>query len=81
MVPYNAPAMRNFNEVSRDPYLYGQFNHFVPSDTQTVYPAVEQSTVVNQWPYVINKQTGGEESRVGTIMNSSQWIEQSRWSE
>jgi hypothetical protein len=64
MVSQYAPTDRTLDDSGRDPYLFGQYQTFTPSYTQTVYPAVEQKVLVNEFPYVADLETGGETQEV-----------------
>ena len=63
MVSQYAPIGRSF-EVARNPYYFGQYNKFQPSYTETVYPSVEQRERINEFPYVADIKTGGQEQSV-----------------
>jgi len=63
LVSQYAPIGRSF-EVARDPYKFGQYQHFKPAYQQTVYPMIEQRVQTGEYPYIADLRTGGQEQDI-----------------
>ena len=76
MVPFYVPAQRSFYDYSHDPYEFGQYQKLSSAYPETVHSSSYQRSHPNEFPYLIDEDTGGLEQRISKQFN---FVQNQRW--